>query len=212
MGKTEKQVLRNQPAETPDDVYLTLAAPAQGLYKEKGSKFMAFAYPVENEAEIKEHLESLRKEYYDARHHCYAYVLGNKQEIYRLNDDGEPSSTAGKPIYGQILSAGLTNILVVVVRYFGGIKLGTSGLIAAYKTATADALARASIQQKVVMRKYELHFPYEQMNQVMRIVKDLHLQVKGQEADSECRMHVCVRLSACDRCEQKFTEARISFQ
>lgn len=212
MGKTEKQVLPNQPAETPDDVYLTLAAPAQGLYKEKGSKFIAFAYPVENEAQIKEHIEALRKEYYDARHHCYAYVLGNKQEIYRLNDDGEPSSTAGKPIYGQILSAGLTNILVVVVRYFGGIKLGTSGLITAYKTATADALARASIQQKVVMRQYELHFPYEQMNQVMRIVKELHLQVKGQTSDNECRMLVCVRLSDSARCEERLTDAQISFQ
>lgn len=211
MGKTEKQVLC-EPAETPKDTYLTLAAPSQGLYKEKGSKFLSFAYPVETEEEIKERIDALRKEYYDARHHCYAYVLGNKQEIYRFNDDGEPSSTAGRPIYGQILSAGLTNILVVVVRYFGGIKLGTSGLITAYKTAAADALAQASTQQKVVMRQYELRFPYEQMNSVMRIVKELHLQVKGQSSDSECRMLVCVRLSDSVRCEERLTDARISFQ
>lgn len=193
------------------DTYLTIAAPSQGLYKEKGSKFLAFAYPVENEAEIKSLIEKLRKEYYDARHHCYAYVLGYKQEIYRINDDGEPSSTAGKPIHGQILSQGLTQVLVVVVRYFGGTKLGTSGLIAAYKAATADALAQAQVVEKMVMRTYELRFPYQQMDVVMRIVKELHLQVLGQKADNECRMRVAVRLSDCPRCEEKLTDARIAF-
>ncbi|MCM1532404.1 MAG: YigZ family protein [Bacteroides sp.] len=211
MARSDKQNPPQAPVSVPDDTYLTLAAPAQGLYKEKGSKFLAFAYPVETEQEIKDLIEKLRKEYYDARHHCYAYVLGSRQEVYRANDDGEPSSTAGKPIHGQILSFGLTNVLVVVVRYFGGTKLGTSGLINAYKTATNDALAQAETVEKVVMRAYGLRFPYEQMNQVMRIVKDLRLQVLGQEADSECRMRVSVRLSECVRFEEKFTDARISF-
>ncbi|MCM1169655.1 MAG: YigZ family protein [Bacteroides sp.] len=211
MARSDKQNPPQAPVSVPDDTYLTLAAPAQGLYKEKGSKFLAFAYPVETEQEIKDLIEKLRKEYYDARHHCYAYVLGSRQEVYRANDDGEPSSTAGKPIHGQILSFGLTNVLVVVVRYFGGTKLGTSGLINAYKTATNDALAQAETVEKVVMRAYGLRFPYERMNQVMRIVKDLRLQVLGQEADSECRMRVSVRLSECARFEEKFTDARISF-
>lgn len=211
MAKTDKQAPPEPQVAAPGDTYLTLSAPAQGLYKEKGSKFLSFAYPVETEQEIKEIIEKLRKEYYDARHHCYAYVLGARQEFYRANDDGEPSSTAGKPIHGQILSYGLTNVLVVVVRYFGGTKLGTSGLINAYKTATNDALAQAETIEKIVMRRYELRFPYEQMNQVMRIVKDLRLQVLGQEADNECRMYVAVRLSDCSRCEEKWGEARISF-
>lgn len=211
MAKTDKQAPPEPQVAAPGDTYLTLSAPAQGLYKEKGSKFLSFAYPVETEQEIKEIIEKLRKEYYDARHHCYAYVLGYRQEVYRANDDGEPSSTAGKPIHGQILSYGLTNVLVVVVRYFGGTKLGTSGLINAYKTATDDALAQAKTVEKTVMRSYELRFPYEQMNQVMRIVKDLRLQVLGQEADSECRMRVAVRLSDCARCEEKWVDARISF-
>lgn len=211
MAKTDKQVPPEPQVAAPGDTYLTLSAPAQGLYKEKGSKFLSFAYPVETEQEIKEIIEKLRKEYYDARHHCYAYVLGARQEVYRANDDGEPSSTAGKPIHGQILSYGLTNVLVVVVRYFGGTKLGTSGLINAYKTATNDALAQARTIEKIVMRQYELRFPYEQMNQVMRIVKDLRLQVLGQEADNECRMRVAVRLSECSRCEEKWVDARISF-
>lgn len=211
MAKTDKQAPPEPQVAAPGDTYLTLSAPAHGLYKEKGSKFLSFAYPVETEQEIKEIIEKLRKEYYDARHHCYAYVLGYRQEVYRANDDGEPSSTAGKPIHGQILSYGLTNVLVVVVRYFGGTKLGTSGLINAYKTATDDALAQAKTVEKTVMRSYELRFPYEQMNQVMRIVKDLRLQVLGQEADSECRMRVAVRLSDCARCEEKWVDARISF-
>lgn len=195
-----------------EDTFRTLSAPSEGLYKEKGSKFLAFAYPVQSEEEIRRHIESLRKTYYDARHHCYAYVLGAKQEIYRVNDDGEPSSTAGKPIYGQILSFGLTDVLIVVVRYFGGTKLGTSGLITAYKTASAEALAKASIVEKTVMRHYALQFPYEQMNRVMRIVKELQLQVTGQEADTECRMKIAVRLSESARCMKKFQEERIVIQ
>lgn len=212
MAKAERQAAVSTQGATPGDTYLTLAAPARGAYKEKGSKFLAFAYPVESEQEIRPLIDKLRKEYYDARHHCYAYVLGHKQETYRFNDDGEPSSTAGKPIHGQILSRGLTDVLVVVVRYFGGTKLGTSGLINAYKTATADVLSHADVEERVVKRCYELRFPYEQMNHVMRIVKDLQLQVLGQEADNECRMRVAVRLSDSPRCEEKLAEACIDFQ
>lgn len=207
MAKTQESLKNTSENE---DTFRTLSAPSEGLYKEKGSKFLAFAYPVESEEEIKRHLENLRKIYYDARHHCYAYVLGAKQETYRANDDGEPSSTAGKPIHGQILSFGLTNVLIVVVRYFGGTKLGTSGLITAYKTAAADALGKASVVEKTVMRHYLICFPYERMNRVMRIVKELQLQVIGQDADTECRMKIAVRLSESDRCVEKFQEERIS--
>lgn len=203
-GPTETEVCR--------DTYLTLASPAQGLYKEKGSKFLAFAYPVENEDQIKNHLEALHKEYFDARHHCYAYILGARQESYRANDDGEPSGTAGRPIHGQILSAGLTNVLVVVVRYFGGIKLGTSGLINAYKTATADALQQAEKTEKIVTKLFLARFPYEQMNLTMRLVKELQLQVLRQEADMECRLWLSVRLSDAARCQKRFEEERISLE
>lgn len=203
-----------EPAETEicRDTYLTLTSPAQGLYKEKGSKFLAFAYPVENEDQIKNHLEALRKEYFDARHHCYAYILGARQESYRANDDGEPSGTAGRPIHGQILSAGLTNVLVVVVRYFGGIKLGTSGLINAYKTATADALQQAEKTEKIVTKLFLARFPYEQMNLAMRLVKELQLQVLRQEADMECRLWLSVRLSDAARCQKRFEEERIPLE
>ena len=133
-----------------DDTYHTIAAPAEGLYKEKGSKFLAFAYPVHNTDEVKQHLEALRKEYFDARHHCYAYILGPTKEVYRANDDGEPSGTGGRPIHGQLLSADLTDTLVVVVRYFGGILLGASGLANAYKTAARDAITNATIIEKTI--------------------------------------------------------------
>ena len=128
-----------------DDTYKTIASTSEGIYKEKGSKFLAFAIPVVSEAEIKEHIDKIKKEYYDARHHCYAYILGADKATYRINDDGEPSGTAGRPIHGQLLSKDLTNTLVVVVRYFGGIKLGVSGLITAYKAATKDALDNAVV-------------------------------------------------------------------
>ncbi len=208
-ANTDKKSKELPQTETCKDTYLTLASPAQGLYKEKGSKFLAFAYPVETEGQVKSHTEALRKEYFDARHHCYAYVLGAKQEIFRANDDGEPSGTAGRPIHGQILSAGLTNALVVVVRYFGGIKLGTSGLINAYKTAAADALQQAEKVERIVMRQFVARFPYEQMNLAMRLVKELQLQVLRQEADMECRLWLAVRLSEVARCQTRFKEERI---
>ena len=156
------------------DSYFTIASESEGLYKDKGSKFLAFAHPVSSLEEVKVLLEHYRKEYYDARHVCYAYMLGADQEEFRANDDGEPSGTAGRPILGQIRSKNLTNVLVVVIRYFGGILLGTSGLIVAYKEATADALSRADIIEKDVMLPRTLRFSYEKMNEVMRTLKDIN--------------------------------------
>ena len=183
------------------DTYWTLASPAQGLYKEKGSKFLSFAYPVADEEQARSRMEALRKEYFDARHHCYAYVLGARQETYRANDDGEPSGTAGRPIHGQILSAGLTNVLVAVVRYFGGIKLGA-----------ADALRQAEKEEKMVTRRFVAHFPYGQMNTAMRLAKEMQLQILKQEADTECHLLIAVRLSEAARCQKRFEEERIPLE
>lgn len=177
------------------DTYKTIEAPSEGLYKEKGSKFFAFAYPVYSVEEIKKHIERINKEYYDARHRCYAWKLGLGDENYRQNDDGEPSGTAGKPIYGQLLSNSLTNIIVIVVRYFGGIKLGTSGLINAYRTATADAIQNAKIVERTVDEYYTVNFAYEAMNEVMRIVKEIQPQILSQEFDLMCRMRIRIRQS-----------------
>ena len=178
-----------------DDTYKTLAAPAEGLYKEKGSKFLAFAYPVHNIEEIKVHLEQLRKDYFDARHHCYAYIFGPNKDAWRANDDGEPSGTGGRPIYGQLLSADLTDTLIVVVRYFGGILLGASGLANAYKTAARDAIDHAQIIEKTIDCRYRLGFAYETMNDVMRILKDFDLKPENQQYDMQCTLEVSVRQS-----------------
>ena len=184
------------------DTYNSIAAQSEGLFKDNGSRFLAFAYPVESEAEVKEIVQRLRKEYHDARHHCYAYRLGLDGEPWRANDDGEPSGSAGRPILGQIDSAGLSDILVVVVRYFGGIKLGIPGLIRAYKTSTADALANARVIEKVAGRWYTLHFPYDDLPAVMKLAKDMDLPQRGQSFLSECTLEVRVRLSV----EQDFLE------
>ena len=175
------------------DTYKSIAAPAEGLFKDNGSRFIARAYPVESEAEIKEIVASLKKEYHDARHHCYAWRLGLDGAAWRANDDGEPSGSAGRPILGQIDSVGLSDILVVVIRYFGGIKLGIPGLIRAYKTSTADALASARVIEKVAGKWYTLHFPYDSLPAVMQLVKDLDLPQRGQSFLSECTMEVRVR-------------------
>lgn len=164
-----------------EDTYLTIEGFAEGLYKEKGSKFIALAYPVKNESEVKAVLAELRKVYHDARHHCYAYVLGFDKSAFRINDDGEPSGTAGKPIYGQILSADLTNILIVVVRYFGGTLLGVSGLIKAYKSASKDAIDNALIIEKTVNDVYKITFNYSTMNDVMKCLKDNDVVFINQE-------------------------------
>lgn len=181
-----------------DDTYLTLAAPAEGVYKDKGSRFLAFAYPVFSEGEVKPLVDALKTRYYDARHHCYAWRLGcGASEVgvrFRANDDGEPAGSAGRPILGQLLSRELTNVLVVVVRYFGGIKLGVPGLIAAYKGATADALDGAVAVERTENREAVAEFPYLAMNEVMRAVKEMSPEVLEQEFDLACRMRLSIRL------------------
>ena len=180
------------------DSYLTIAEPAEAIFKERSSKFLTYAYPVESEAEIKELLDALRKQYYDATHHCYAYRLGAHGEMFRANDDGEPSGTAGKPILGQLLSANLTNCLVVVVRYFGGTKLGVSGLIQAYKESTAEVIAVSKIIEKTVDRVIQIDFDYTSMNGVMRIVKEMNPRIDEQVFDNICKMSLRIRESEAD--------------
>ena len=178
-----------------EDTYHTIAAPAQGIYKEKGSKFLAFAYPVTTTDEVRAHLDRLRKEYFDARHHCYAYILGPSKDAYRLNDDGEPSGTGGRPIHGQLLSADLTDTLIVVVRYFGGILLGASGLANAYKAAARDAISHATILERTIDVTYHLQFPYTLLNDVMRILKEQGITSRNQQFELDCRLDISVRQS-----------------
>lgn len=162
-----------------NDTFRSISGPSEGIYKEKGSKFLAFAYPVVSEDEVRALLDKIRKEYYDARHHCYAYRLGLRGDVWRYNDDGEPSSTAGRPIYGQILSRELSDVLVVVVRYFGGIKLGVPGLIRAYKSAAADVLDHSEIVEKVASEGFGVTFDYMAMDRVMRVIKEMgHLPLE----------------------------------
>jgi len=187
------------------DHYFTISSTAEGLYKEKGSKFLAFTFPCETVDDVKEKLDGLRKEYYDARHHCYAYILGHAGEETRANDDGEPNHSAGAPILGQIKSKNLTNTLVVVIRYFGGTKLGVSGLINAYKTATAEALEEAEIVKREITETIVLRFPYDEMNAVMKLVKDLDLSIKGQGYDSGCVMTIEVIVSKLEAMTEKLT-------
>ena len=185
------------------DAYSSIAAPSEGLFKDNGSRFIALAYPVETEEEVKTIVAGLRKQYHDARHHCYAYRLGYKGDVFRSSDDGEPSGSAGRPILGQIDSAGLSDILVVVVRYFGGIKLGIPGLIRAYKTSTADALAHAQVVEKIAGKWIRLSFGYESMNSVMKVLKEMDLPQRAQDFGAECSLEVRVRLSALDSFYEK---------
>lgn len=185
------------------DSYLTIAEPAEAIYKERSSKFLVYAYPVESEEEVKLHLDRLRKEFFDATHHCYAYRLGAEGEHFRANDDGEPSGTAGKPILGQLLSAQLTNCLVVVVRYFGGTKLGVSGLIQAYKESTAEVIAASQIVEKTVDCLFEVQFPYIAMNGVQRVVKEVAPRIDRQEFDNLCTMTLRIRKSEAPILESK---------
>ena len=180
------------------DSYKSIASESRGLFKDNGSRFIAHAYPVETEEEVKEIVAALKKEYYDARHHVYAYRLGYLGDKFRANDDGEPSGSSGRPVLGQIDSNELSDILVVVVRYFGGIKLGIPGLIRAYKTATADAIANAEIVEKIACKRYKVHFGYMGMNSVMKVFKDMGLDQKNQQFDMECSMETSVRLSQVD--------------
>ena len=177
------------------DIYKTIAQKSEGTYTEKRSKFLAFAHPVETLDQIKELIEGYKKKYYDARHVCYAYMLGADRATFRANDDGEPSSTAGKPILGQINSKELTNILVVVIRYVGGVKLGTSGLIIAYKEATIAALSNANVIEKQVEELISYTFPYVMMNSVMKVVKELNPQIVSQTYDQTCQITLSIRRS-----------------
>jgi len=188
------------------DSYKTIQSTSEGIYKEKGSKFITYAFPVTCEEEIKEEIDKLKKEYYDARHHCYAYMLGADKKSFRANDDGEPSSTAGKPILGQILSADLTNILIVVIRYFGGTKLGVSGLIHAYKTAALDAISNAVIIEKTVNDIYDIHFDYLVMNDVMRIIKEEQPLQIDQDFNLTCRITLSIRQSEVEKIIERFSK------
>jgi uncharacterized YigZ family protein len=187
-----------------EDTYKTITKTSRGVYKDRGSKFIAIAYPVGNEEDVKMKLTELKKEYHDARHHCYAYQLGFDKSAYRINDDGEPSGTAGKPIYGQILSKDLTNILIVVVRYFGGIKLGVSGLINAYRSAARDALEDNSIITKTINEIFEIRFDYPLMNDVMKILKDEKLRQLTRNFELTCLLTFSVRKSDATRIQDKF--------
>ena len=182
-----------------DDTYKTIAKPAEGSYSEKRSKFLAYAFPVQNEQEVKQRLAEIQKKHWDARHHCYAYILGPNKDAYRLNDNGEPSGTAGRPIYGQLLSKDLTNTLVIVVRYFGGIKLGVSGLQNAYKVAAREALDAAVIEERTVQEQYRVTFEYVKMNDIMQILKDPEVQVLDRQSYMQCIYTISVRQRDADR-------------
>lgn len=184
--------------------YQTIARASEGLYKEKGSKFLGYAFPVEDEEEIKRILNELRKKHHDARHHCYAFRLGADGKHYRANDDQEPSGTAGKPIHGQLLSFELTNVLLVVVRYFGGTKLGASGLIHAYKTAAQDALEQAEIVTREVEVQCTLTFPYERYNEVMRILRESKARILSQELDNMSTMQIALPLQYLEMAQSKW--------
>lgn len=191
------------------DTYKSISCVSEGLFRDNGSRFIAKAYPVETEERIKEILSSVRKEYHDARHHCYAYRLGLHGEVYRSSDDGEPSGSAGRPILGQIDSFGLSDVLVVVIRYFGGIKLGIPGLIRAYKTSTSDALSSASVVEKIAGKWYRIGFSYEQLPAVMKTVKDMDLPQRSQDFGTDCNMEVRVRLGMQDDFFEKIEKSVI---
>lgn len=175
------------------DTYKTIGAPGEGLYKEKGSKFIAYAFPVSDEQQIKELIVRLKKEHHSARHHCFAWRLGSDLKLFRVNDDGEPSGTAGRPIFGQIQQYDLTDILVVVVRYFGGILLGTSGLTNAYKQAAANVLTNTLIVERIVETAIEVNFDYLAMNDFMMILKEFQLEMKESQFDLFCKAKILVR-------------------
>ena len=175
------------------DTFLTIKAPSQATYTEKRSKFLAFAFPVSTIGEIKDKVAEFQKKYYDARHVCYAYMIGPERTVFRANDNGEPSGTAGKPILGQINSNNLTDILIIVVRYFGGVKLGTGGLIVAYRAAAAEAITNAEIIEKKVELSISFNFEYPYMNDVMRIVKEENPEVVSQTFDNDCAMTLRIR-------------------
>ena len=192
------------------DEYKTLKSGGQGYYTDKRSKFLAFAHHVETVEEIKDLLAGYRKKYYDARHVCYAYMLGPERLEFRANDDGEPSSTAGKPILGQINSNELTDVLIVVVRYYGGVNLGTSGLIVAYREAAADAIAHSEIETRQVEEVITYTFAYPMMNDVMRIVKEMQPRILSQTYDTTCEIRLSIRKSEAEQLRNRLS--KLSFE
>lgn len=178
------------------DTYRTLQEPVtEIIFKEKSSKFLGYAFPISNEEEVKILLENIKKEHFSARHWCYAWQLGTEKKHYRANDDGEPSGTAGLPIYGQIQSFDVTNVLLVVVRYFGGIKLGVGGLVTAYKSTAQLVLEQAKIIEKTIDEAFEVHFEYKNMNKVMRVLKEKNVPIVSQKLEEDCRIYIQVRKS-----------------
>jgi len=188
------------------DQYKTLSEPSEGIYKDKGSKFITYAYPISTEEEIKPLVDELKKKYYDARHHCFAWQLGTDGNRFRANDDGEPSGTAGKPILGQIRSNELTNLLIVVIRYFGGTKLGTSGLIHAYKEATIDAINNGNVVERTVNDFYRINFDYGVMNDIMRIIKEENPNITKQEFNLRCSIEWSTRQSEVEKIKSRFSK------
>jgi uncharacterized YigZ family protein len=182
----------------PGDIYKTISEPCSGVFKDKGSKFLAYAFPVDTADDVKQQVQRLKKEYFDARHHCYAYRIGVSGEQWRANDDGEPSSTAGKPILGQLLSRELTNVLIVVVRYFGGIQLGVPGLINAYRSAASDALAHAQIVEKTAKEQLTFRFAYEAMNDVMTWLKEEKAEILSQQFNADCVIEIAIPKSKAE--------------
>ncbi len=188
------------------DTYQSIERPSEGLYKEKGSKFISFAFPVQNEETVKELIAGIKKEHFSARHCCYAWSLGIGQERYRVNDDGEPSGTAGRPIFGQIQSHQLTNILLIVVRYFGGTLLGVSGLIQAYKLAASDAISNATIVTRTVEHILEILFDYAAMNSLMQLIKEEQLEIVTTQFDLQCTIQIRVRSTRLEEVESKIAK------
>jgi len=188
--------------------YLTLQSATEGIYKEKGSKFLAFAWPVNTEFEIKEKIDGLKKEYYDARHHCYAWMLGAEKKHFRAFDDGEPNHSAGDPILGQIRSKGITNVLIVVVRYFGGVKLGVGGLIIAYKAAAEDALSKAIIVEKELTEQIKLTFDYLITSEVMLLIKELNVKIREQEFTENVSIKIVYTVKLKEKLLEKLTRMK----
>ena len=196
------------------DTYKTIKSASHGIFKDRGSRFISYAYPVHYEEEIKKHIDKIRKENYDASHHCFAYMIGQERMIWRVSDDGEPSGTEGKPILGQINSFGLTNILVVVSRYFGGTLLGVSGLINAYRSAAASAIQNAVIIERTVQEYYEIRYPYDSMNDVMKLLKEEDIGQSEQVFDMECRIMLNFRVLSKEkilRCLSKIDGLKYKF-
>lgn len=189
------------------DTYKTIETPVDGiLFKEKNSKFYGYAFPVQSEEDVKQHIEALKKQHHAARHWCYAYQIGTESTYFRANDDGEPSNSAGMPIYGQIQSFEVTNILIVVVRYFGGVKLGVSGLINAYKTTAQLTLENATIINKTINIEFCITFDYKNMNKVMRILKEKNIDIINQKLEMDCKIYISVRKNEASLISEIFNQ------